>query len=299
MVPVICHRESMTEVKPLFETFDKHPCVSQLAHATVSREACTAFGLQVATNTDALKGMVNTGIIETFRMVAFYGSYKSSIPHADWLLPGAFLIDNGQVTSTERFAFEGVPDLVKMVEDMLKSADGVAACASECSIALKPFVPKLEKQKLTMRVQRRAATSLNCTPTASPKQKPAEVKIDLETVLANPKAFFAFKIHMTKEYSPESLLFIEQVGKYMAMSDVNDRRAKADQIIVNFFDHSSLLGLNVTTAMSAAVCDRLQQQGPVTDLFTPVVDDLKLTVLRDSFARFKTTTACANVVKGI
>lgn len=295
MVPVICHNETMPEMNAFFQSYGKHPCISQLVYARVTRETKLAFGLAPVTPIHSVKALGNTGLRGSFKLMSFYGTAKTSVPLADWTLPGAFMVENGQVTSAQRYPFEGMPDFSQLVQDMVNSTENIASCASECSASLQPYVPKLTKQLLTQRVEQEDSSNTGgCMPVAI-KKPSVPTDIGLEYVLTNKAALLAFKIHMTKEHSPESLLFLDQVVKYTNESGLSEKKTRAEQIIANFFDPNALLGLNINTAMRNTITSMLQEQGPVTNLFTPVVDELKFTVLSDSFARFKATPSFAKL----
>lgn len=294
MVPVICHQEPLEEGVQFFASYDKHPAVSQLVHAHVSKTIYKAFDLGAATISHKLVTVVLNGGL-AIKLGGDYVGQKSALKRGDWMMSGAFMIENGKITASQPYGFDGVPDCAKLVMDMMGSTEAIVACASECSRDLSPFVPKLDQKLLKQYAvppkKKSAVSSISCfaVPDEPESSSTTNEGITLDQVLANTKALMAFRLHMNKEHSPESLLFLDQTDKYVKIQAQEAKQNKAQEIIDAFFDPNAMLGLNINTTVRKKVITRLQEQGPVNDLFVAIRDELKLTVLSDSFARFKIT----------
>lgn len=115
----------------------------------------------------------------------------------------------------------------------------------------------------------------------SPKVIPEE--IDLDYVLTNPTARRFFKVYCSKEFSIENILFLEHVEKY---EKAKDRKSLAKSIIKSFLTENAVNELNVNSGIKEKIKERFSKEGAVQDLFLEIIQELKYSVIRDTFIRF-------------
>jgi hypothetical protein len=110
---------------------------------------------------------------------------------------------------------------------------------------------------------------------------------EMEQVLKHPVSRRYFHLFASKEFSAENVLFWQEANRYSRLTDKNMKREKAESIIDAFFDTNALLGINISNVSKKNVLTRLNEEGPVDDLFEEIVQDLQAGVLWDTYNRFK------------
>lgn len=79
----------------------------------------------------------------------------------------------------------------------------------------------------------------------------------------------------------------EECEKYKQCTDIKKRTEMAQKIIKSFITNGSILELNITDNLRKEVTQKLESEGPIVTLFDKAILDIELTVLTDSFQRFK------------
>lgn len=75
------------------------------------------------------------------------------------------------------------------------------------------------------------------------------------------------------------------------------RNFQAQQIIKSFLEPESFLQVNINQKAVTPVKARLNQEGPVIDLFDILVSDIEVNTIADSFGRFVQTDLYKEMIK--
>lgn len=110
---------------------------------------------------------------------------------------------------------------------------------------------------------------------------------NIDLVIENDAQRAKFKEFAASEMCEEGLALIEQVLEYKKITRSDKRILKANQIINTYIEQGSQFEVNINDMLRQELKNQLSVKGPATELFDPVITDIKLFALHDCFFRYK------------
>ncbi|KAL0487611.1 RGS13 [Acrasis kona] len=108
-----------------------------------------------------------------------------------------------------------------------------------------------------------------------------------------------FLLFASKEHSSECVLFWQDANiKYNSLLNPEERLKVADIIFDSYFNSSSLNEVNVTDKSKKTVKKRIEEEGPVLNLFKEPVNEVNL-MLMGMYLRFKSDGLYMDLLKSI
>lgn len=277
-IPIICAQESPEIVK---NYFDSHPQFANIPYvAGVDKSIQEAFGLKSATMLKHLKAMpkmiplLTQGYkFEVFVKVVISNTYIQ-LPNKSVTDPlvefGLFLVEKGKIIKKWEFKQFGVrPNYGVFLVDVEKEMP----CDLSGIEKLQVMFPHMKQMVATQKAQLAQSNHI----------------LTLDEILHDKPKRSYFKMFCVNEHSVENILFVEQVEQFKSESNTSKRAHVAAQMVNNFLLESSFMEINVNMALKKRIANHLLEKGPVDALFDDAILELKVTVLSDSFTRFKSS----------
>lgn len=219
-------------------------------------------------------------------------------------LATAFVIYQDQIISEYRPATPDERfDFTKIIIDPENFGISVSSSILECT-----FIPKRKRKRIIKKIEEIEKIEIDKEETKkeeiqtektlekknsffsffSKSSKNEEKKeITLQDVLSNDLYRKYFKVHITKEFAVENLVFWEEVQIYKEIKDENVRKERIVKMIDIFFQENSIYEVNTSKKRIKEITDNKDKAD--INIFQEVENDVYESCFIDAFIRFSAT----------